>query len=161
MLWVDRGAAVPDDDHLVPLGAGRRQARRARDVTVVGIAARLRARAGGRRASSPSEGIEAEVIDPRTLVPLDWPTILASVRKTGRLVVVDPATRTCSAASEIAAHVAEECFDDLRAPIVRVTTDDTHVPFSPALEKQIYPSKDKVLAAVARVLASTSAEGSS
>ena len=94
-------------------------------------------------------------------MPLDWPAILASVRKTGRLVVVDPATRTCSAASEIAAHVVEECFDDLRGPVVRVTTDDTHVPFSPALEKQIYPSKDKVLAAVGRVLASTSAEGSS
>ena len=74
---------------------------------------------------------------------MDWQTILASVTKTGRLVVVDPATRTCSAASEIAAHVAEEIFDSLAGPIVRVTTDDTHVPFSPALEKQIYPSKDE------------------
>jgi pyruvate dehydrogenase E1 component beta subunit len=81
---------------------------------------------------------------------MDWPTILESVTRTGRLVVVDPANRTCSAASEIAARVAEDCFDALRGPLVRVTTDDTHVPFSPALEKQIYPSKDKVVAAVRR-----------
>jgi pyruvate/2-oxoglutarate/acetoin dehydrogenase E1 component len=160
-LWGRRGRGpIPEaDDHLVPLGQAAVR-RSGSNVTIVGIAlgSILALEAAAELAE---QGIEAEVIDPRTLVPMDWPTILASVRKTGRLVVVDPATRTCSAASEIAAHVVEECFDDLRGPVVRVTTDDTHVPFSPALEKQIYPSKDKVLAAVARTLASTSAGGSS
>lgn len=73
--------------------------------------------------------------------------------RTGRCVVVDPATRTCSAASEISAHVVENCFGALHGPVVRVTTDDIHVPFSPPLEKQIYPSTEKVIAAVRRTLA--------
>ena len=159
-LWGRRGRGpVPDaEDHLVPLGQAAIR-RTGSDVTIVGVAlgSVLALEAAAELAE---QGIDAEVIDPRTLVPMDWPAILASVRKTGRLVVVDPATRTCSAASEIAAHVVEECFDDLRGPVVRVTTDDTHVPYSPALEKQIYPSKDKVLAAVGRVLASTPSGGS-
>ena len=100
-----------------------------------------------------AEGVSCEVVDPRTLVPMDWPTIEESVSRTGRCVVVDPATRTCSAASEISAHVVENCFGALRGPVLRVTTDDIHVPFSPALEKQIYPSTDKVIAAVRRTLA--------
>ena len=149
-LWGRRGRGLrPEgDDHLVPLGQAAIR-RTGADVTVVGIGL------GAALALEAAEGlagtVDVEVIDPRTLVPMDWPTILESVAKTGRLVVVDPATRTCSAASEIAAHVAEESFGSLRAPIVRVTTDDVHVPFSPALEKQIYPSKAKVLAAIERV----------
>jgi pyruvate dehydrogenase E1 component beta subunit len=151
-LWGRRGRgerpAAPD--HLVPLGEAAVR-RPGGDVTVVGIG--LGAFLAGEAADElAGEGVGVEVIDPRTLVPMDWPAIETSVAKTGRLVVVDPATRTCSAASEIAAHVAETCFGALRAPVVRVTTDDTHVPFSPALERQIYPSKDKVLAAIRRTL---------
>jgi pyruvate dehydrogenase E1 component beta subunit len=93
-----------------------------------------------------------EVIDPRTLVPLDVELIISSVAKTGRLVVADPAHRTCGAAAEISAIVAEEAFESLRAPIVRVATPDTQIPFSPALEKQLYPSRDSIGAAVRRVL---------
>jgi acetoin:2,6-dichlorophenolindophenol oxidoreductase subunit beta len=151
-LWGRRGRGPKpaEGDHLVPLGQAAVR-REGTDVTVVGIGlgAVLALEAADELAA---RGVSVEVVDPRTLVPMDWPTILASVAKTGRLVVVDPATRTCSAASEIAAHVAEEAFGDLRGPIVRVTTDDTHVPFSPALEKQIYPSKTKVLAAIERTL---------
>jgi pyruvate/2-oxoglutarate/acetoin dehydrogenase E1 component len=153
-LWgrKGRGPVPTDDDHLVPLGQAVVR-RPGADVTVVGIGqgALLGMLAAERIASE--EGVDVEVVDPRTLVPMDWPAIEASVRRTGRLVVVDPATRTCSAASEIAAHVAETCFSALRAPVVRVTTDDTHVPFSPVLEPQIYPTEDKVLAAIRRVLA--------
>jgi pyruvate/2-oxoglutarate/acetoin dehydrogenase E1 component len=98
-----------------------------------------------------AEGISAEVIDPRTLVPLDKDAILASVAKTGRLVVVEPAHRTCGAAGEISAIVAEEVFDSLKAPIVRLTAPDMQIPFSPALEKQMYPSKDGIVDAVRRV----------
>jgi acetoin:2,6-dichlorophenolindophenol oxidoreductase subunit beta len=82
-----------------------------------------------------AEGVSVEVIDPRTLVPFDWEAVLASVRKTGRIVVADPARRTCGAAAEIAAVVAERCWDDLRAAPTRVTWDDVPVPFSPVLEE--------------------------
>jgi pyruvate/2-oxoglutarate/acetoin dehydrogenase E1 component len=151
-LWGRKGRGpIPADEHVVPLGSAAVR-REGTDVTVVGIG--LGAFLAGQAADElAADGISAEVIDPRTLVPMDWPTILSSVEKTGRLVVVDPANRTCSAASEISARVVEECFGSLRGPIVRVTTDDTHVPFSPALEKQIYPTKDKIVAAVRRALA--------
>jgi pyruvate dehydrogenase E1 component beta subunit len=151
-LWGRRGRGERPEpgDHLVPLGKAAVR-RTGADVTVVGIGlgAVLALEAAEELAA---RGVDAEVVDPRTLVPMDWPAIVESVSKTGRLVVVDPATRTCSAASEIAAHVAEEAFDALRSPIVRVTTDDTHVPYSPALEKQIYPTKAKVVAAIERTL---------
>ncbi|MDQ0381092.1 alpha-ketoacid dehydrogenase subunit beta [Amycolatopsis thermophila] len=152
-LWGRKGRGpLPEaGDHLVPLGsAAVRQT--GTDVTVIGIGLGCYLAVEAARALA-GEGISVEVIDPRTLVPMDWPTILESVSRTGRCVVVDPANRTCSAASEIAARVAEDCFTDLRGPVVRVTTDDVHVPFSPALEKQIYPTQDKVIAAVRRALA--------
>jgi pyruvate dehydrogenase E1 component beta subunit len=151
-LWGRKGRGpIPTDEHIVPLGSAAVR-RTGTDVTVVGIG--LGAFLAGQAADElAADGISVEVIDPRTLVPMDWPTILSSVSRTGRLVVVDPANRTCGAASEISARVVEECFSDLRGPIVRVTTDDTHVPFSPALEKQIYPTKDKIVAAVRRALA--------
>ena len=99
-----------------------------------------------------AEGCSVEVIDPRTLVPLDAQAILESVAKTGRLVVVDLANKTCGAAAEIASVVAEEAFDALTAPIVRVTTPDVHIPFSPPLEESLYPDKEKIAAALRRVL---------
>jgi pyruvate/2-oxoglutarate/acetoin dehydrogenase E1 component len=151
-LWGRKGRGpIPAEEHLVPLG--KAAVRRAgTDVTIVGIGLGC-ALAMEAAAELAEDGISVEVVDPRTLVPMDWPTILDSVTRTGRCVVVDPANRTCSAASEIAARVVEDCFGALRGPVTRVTTDDTHVPFSPALEKQIYPTKAKVLAAVRRTLA--------
>ncbi|ROO60123.1 pyruvate dehydrogenase E1 component beta subunit [Micromonospora sp. Llam0] len=145
-----RGPAPADDEHLVPFGVAAIP-RAGTDVTVIGIGGgvKLALEAADQLAA---DGISVEVVDPRTLVPMDWSTIVASVARTGRAVVVDPANRTCSAASEIAAHLVEEAFDALRAPVLRVTTDDIHVPFSPALEKQIYPSTDKIVAAVRRTL---------
>jgi pyruvate dehydrogenase E1 component beta subunit len=151
-LWGRKGRGlIPSArDHLVPLGSAAIR-RPGTDITIVGIGlgAVLAAEAA---AALAAEGIEAEVVDPRTLVPMDWDTIYGSVRRTGRCVIVDPANRTCSAASEIAARLAEDCFSDLRAPVMRVTTDDMHVPYSPALEKQLYPSAAKVLAATRRAL---------
>lgn len=152
-LWGRRGRGPkPDDgvDHLVPLGKAVER-RAGTDVTVIGIAngSVLALEAAEELAA---DGISVQVIDPRTLVPMDWDTLCSAVSQTGRCVIVDPANRTCSAASEIAAHLVEECFADLRAPIRRVTTDDIHVPFSPALEKQIYPSKDKIVTAVRSVM---------
>lgn len=145
LLWSTKGE-VPDGDYLVPLGKAALR-REGRDVTVVAIGdavpAALKAAAG-----LADEGIDVEVIDPRTLVPLDKATILESVAKTGRLVIADPAHKTCGAAAEISAIVAEEGFASLRAPIARVVAPDVHPPFSPALERLMYPTPQRIAAAV-------------
>jgi len=145
-----RKESVPDDEWIVPLGQGEVK-RLGSDITLVGIAGAA-ARALEAAELLAREGISAEVVDPRTLVPLDRDLILESVAKTGRLVVADPAHLTCSAASEVAATVAEHGFASLRAPIARVATPDVHVPFSPALEKTLYPSAEGIAAAARRLL---------
>ena len=94
------------------------------------------------------EGISAEVINPRTLVPLDKESILSSVEKTGRLIVVDPAHKVCSAASEIASIVAEEGFWFLQSPIMKVASEQVHIPYTPTLEKLVYPNIEKIISAV-------------
>ena len=143
---------VPDGDHLVPFGKAALR-RQGSDVTVVAVgdAVNHSLKAAEKLADS---NVEVEVIDPRTLVPLDKKTILASVAKTGRLVIADPAHKTCSAASEISAIVAEEGFSHLRAPIVRVTAPDVHPPFSPALERLMYPNPSNIEAAIKSVIRS-------
>jgi pyruvate dehydrogenase E1 component beta subunit len=98
-------------------------------------------------ATLEKEGIEAEVVDPRTLVPLDRATILESVARTGRLIVVDEARDTCSAASQIAAIVADQGFDTLTAPIRRITVPDTPLPYAPVLEKSLVPNPEKIVTA--------------
>ncbi len=92
------------------------------------------------------------MIDPRTLVPMDFDLILDSVAKTGRLVVCDSARLTCSAASEIAATVSERGFDLLKSAPLRVAWEDVPIPFSPVLEKRVLVNDDRVLAAVRRTL---------
>src|ERR1019366_1289156 len=101
-----------------------------------------------------TEGIEVEVIDPRTLAPLDMPTILASVEKTGRLVLVDQATRHASASAVIAAEVAEHGFAALKAPIKQVTALDATMPYSEPMEAYMLPDESKIAGAVRRVLGS-------
>jgi pyruvate dehydrogenase E1 component beta subunit len=101
------------------------------------------------------EGIECELIDPRTTSPLDKDTILESVERTGRLVIVDEATPRCSFATDVAALVADKAFDALKAPIRRVTAPHTPVPFAPNLEKLYIPSPDKIAAAIRDVHAYT------
>ena len=99
------------------------------------------------------EGIETEVIDPRTLVPLDREAILASVRRTGRLVVASEDQLTCGVASEIAAIVAEEALWYLDAPIRRVSVPDTPIPFAPGLEQEVLPQTQSIVEAVRSVMA--------
>jgi len=98
------------------------------------------------------EGIEAEVVDLRTLVPLDEDTILASVERTGRLVVVDECPLRCGIASEVSASVAEHGFDLLKAPIARVTRAHVPVPYSVPLEDAIVPSAETIADAVRKVV---------
>ncbi|PFG44893.1 pyruvate dehydrogenase E1 component beta subunit [Georgenia soli] len=141
---------VDEAEYRIPLGVAR-TVRPGSDVTVVAISSAVPEAVRAADALA-EDGISVEVIDPRTLVPLDTDAVLESVARTGRLVVADPAHRTCSAAAEISAVVAEDAFDALKAPIVRVTTPDTQIPFSPALEKQLYPNRDNIAAAVRRVL---------
>ncbi|MCX4091515.1 alpha-ketoacid dehydrogenase subunit beta [Nocardia sp. alder85J] len=144
LLWSAKGE-VPDGEHLVPIGRAA-VTRPGRDVTVVAIGDAVPAAMKAAAALS-DRGIEAEVLDPRTLVPLDRTAILESVARTGRLVVADPAHKTCGAAAEIAAIVAEEGFASLRAPIARVVAPDVHPPFSPALERLMYPTPERIAAA--------------
>jgi acetoin:2,6-dichlorophenolindophenol oxidoreductase subunit beta len=98
------------------------------------------------------QGISAEVVDPRTLAPLDTKTILESVKKTGRLVLVDQATRHASAAAIIAAEIAEQGSAWLKAPLKMVTALDTSIPFSEPLETFVLPSEEKIVSAVKAVL---------
>lgn len=141
---------VPEGDHLIELGqAATLQA--GDDVTVVAIGAMVRPAQRAARKLAEA-GIGVELIDPRTVVPLDSEAILASVRRTGRLVVVDEARDMCSAASHIAATAADQAFEALRAPVRRVTVPDVAMPYSPPLEKALLPSEASISAAVRDVL---------
>jgi acetoin:2,6-dichlorophenolindophenol oxidoreductase subunit beta len=136
---------VPEGSYEVPIGVGDVK-RPGDDVTIVAIGATVRTALRAAK-TLESEGISAEVVDPRSLVPMDHDLILESVAKTGRLVVCDSARLTCSAASEIAATVAERGFDLLKAPPVRVAWENVPVPFSPVLEQRVLVDEDRVLAA--------------
>jgi pyruvate dehydrogenase E1 component beta subunit len=98
------------------------------------------------------EGIEVEVIDPRTLRPLDIDTVIESVKKTGRLVVVHEAMKTCGVGAEIAALVQEKAFDYLDAPIKRVATPDVIIPVNRNLERMVLPQEEQIVEAVKSVL---------
>ncbi|MCH8061266.1 MAG: alpha-ketoacid dehydrogenase subunit beta [Chloroflexi bacterium] len=141
---------VPDDEYTIPFGKAEVK-REGSDVTVVALAGMVR-RVLSVADALAEEDISVEVVDPRTIVPLDKQTILDSVEKTGRLVVVDPAHKSCSVASEISAMVSQEGFWTLQAPIQRVASLDCHLPFSPALEKLVLPDEEKVTEAIYAVL---------
>jgi 2-oxoisovalerate dehydrogenase E1 component beta subunit len=141
---------LPEGEYLVPIGKAAVK-REGRHLTIISYAAMLHTslEAAGTLAR---EGIECEVIDLRTLLPLDKETILASVKKTNKLLVVHEDTRTGGIAGEIAALVCESAFEELDGPIVRVTSLDTPVPYSPPLEERFLPNAEKIVAA-ARELA--------
>lgn len=141
---------VPETRQPIPFGKADIK-RHGRDVTVVALSIAVHhALAAADRLAQ--EGVEIEIIDPRTLVPFDEEAILASVARTGRLVVVDEAPLRGSSASEIAATVAEKGFYLLKAPIMRVTRPDVPIPFSAPLEKALTPGADQIMAAVRRVI---------
>ncbi len=143
---------IPDEDYTIPLGLADVK-KKGKDVTVVGISKMVH-EALAAAAAVENQGIDAEVIDPRTLVPLDIDTIRNSVLKTGRLVVVDQACPTCSAASEIAALVAQDnkTFSYLKAPPKLVTGLNVPIPYSPSMEKYSVPEKDKIVSAIREVM---------
>ena len=147
-LWGQK-EEVPDEEYRVPFGVARIR-REGNDVTVVAISGSVPLAVQAAEAMA-EVGVSCEVIDPRTLVPLDSATIIESVKKTGRLVIAEPAHRTCGAAAEISAIVAEKAYPWLKAPIIRVTTVNMQIPFSPALERQMYPTKEKIIDAIRKV----------
>jgi pyruvate dehydrogenase E1 component beta subunit len=143
---------VPEGEYLVPFGEADVR-RSGGDVTIVATGWMV-GKALAAAEALAEEGIEAEVIDPRTLEPLDVATILASVEKTGRLVLVDQATRHASASAVISAEVAEHGFAALKAPIVQVTALDATVPYSEPMEAYVLPDESKISGAVHQVLGS-------
>jgi pyruvate dehydrogenase E1 component beta subunit len=150
LLTLEHGE-VPDGESLVPFGQAAIR-REGGDVTIVATGWMVD-RALGAAEQLAAEGIQAEVIDPRTLAPLDKDTLLASVKKTGRLLVADEDNKTCGVAAEVSAIVAEEAIDYLKAPILRNCSPDTPVPFSPPLEKAYIFGKDRLLESIRRLMA--------
>ncbi len=140
---------IEDEDFTVPLGKADIK-REGSDVTVVATAYMVH-RALAAAATLQEEGISLEVIDPRTLVPLDKQAIYDSVGKTGRLVIISEEPRTGSWAGEVAALVAEEAFDSLDAPVKRVCAPDTPIPFSPAQERFWTPDEQDLIKAVREI----------
>jgi pyruvate dehydrogenase E1 component beta subunit len=141
---------VPDGEHLVPFGEAAVR-REGGDVTIVALGYMVgQALAAAERLAG--EGVQAEVIDPRTLNPLDTKTILESVDKTGRLVLVDQATRHGSASAVIAGEVADEGFSSLKAPIKQVTALEATIAYSQPMEEFVLPDEDKIVGAVQQVL---------
>ena len=140
---------MPAEAYEIPFGRAA-VVREGRDVTVVALA-RMVHYASEAADALAKDGIEVELIDPRTTSPLDEDTILESVERTGRLVIVDEATPRCGLATDIAALVADRAWGALKAPIRRVTAPHTPVPFAPNLEKLYIPSPDKIAAAVREV----------
>ncbi len=134
---------IPDDDYTVPLGKAR-VAREGRHVSVITYAAMLHVALEAAEILA-TEGIDLEVVDLRTVSPLDREAIAATVRKTNKLIILHEDTKTGGIAGEITAVVNEECFDDLDGPIVRITSLDTPVPFSPPLEEFFLPKVKDVV----------------
>ncbi|MHA2601195.1 MAG: alpha-ketoacid dehydrogenase subunit beta [Candidatus Thorarchaeota archaeon SMTZ1-83] len=148
-LVYDKKEEVPDEEYLVPLGEARVR-REGADVTVWGTFLMVH-KALEVAEELGREGISVEVIDPRTLVPLDKEALIDSVKKTGRLVLVTEETRTGATTAEVAAVVQEEAFDWLDAPIKRVNAPDTPVPFSPSLEQYFIPDNKRISEAIREI----------
>ncbi|MDO9488022.1 MAG: alpha-ketoacid dehydrogenase subunit beta, partial [Sphingomonadaceae bacterium] len=149
-LWNKKEEVPCDEDFLVPIGKADIK-RAGSDVTIVSVAGCL-PHALAAAELLGKEGISVEVVDLRTIVPMDKEAILSSVAKTGRLVIADNSHKVGSVASEIAAVVSEEGFESLRKPIQRVATPSVHIPYNQTLERQLFPNRDRIVAAVRAIL---------
>ena len=141
---------VPEGEYTVPIGKAR-VAREGRDLTVITYGAMVW-EALQAAETLAGEGVSMEVIDLRTLLPLDEEAILASARKCSKVIVLHEDTRTGGLGAEISAIITEKAFDSLDGPVLRITAPDTPVPFSPPLEEAFLPNAAKVLEAARRLL---------
>ena len=147
---MDERGAVPDGEYDIPFGQAAVR-REGRDLTIIATGVQV-PRALAAAEALAKEAISAEVVDPRTLEPLDKATLLASIKKTGRLVVTDESHDNCSVASGLAAIMADEGFASLRAPIKRVTIPHVPVPFAVSLEDYVTPTAERIVAAARQLL---------
>jgi pyruvate dehydrogenase E1 component beta subunit len=141
---------VPEGEYTIPFGQADVK-REGKDVTIVASGPMV-GKALEAADTLAQDGIEVEVIDPRTLVPLDKAALFASVEKTNRIIVTDEEVKRGGCSAEIAALIAEECFDVLDAPVKRVAAADVPMPFSPALEQLVVPKAENLVAAVRELL---------
>jgi pyruvate dehydrogenase E1 component beta subunit len=150
-LYGVRGEVAEDEDHLVGFGRAR-MAREGSDVTIVGVSRMALTAERAAETLAADHGVEAEVIDPRTLRPLDLDAILASVRKTNRCVVVEEGWPHGGVGANLAALICEQAFDDLDAPVQRVTGADVPMPYSKPLEDMAYPHEPQIVQAALAAL---------
>lgn len=141
---------VPEDYYTIPLGKADIK-REGDDITLFAVGKQVNT-ALEAAAKLSERGIEAEVLDPRSLSPLDEEAIFTSLEKTNRLIIIDEANPRCSIATDIAAIVADKGFDLLDAPIKRITAPHTPVPFSPVLEDQYLPTPDQIVSVTLELL---------
>lgn len=150
LLYGESGEVSDDPEHLIPIGKARVW-KEGFDVTIVSYSIQVRDCIAAAEKLSSDHNISAEVIDLRTIRPLDIDTVLESVKKTNRLVVVDECWPFCSVASEISAQVMEKAFDYLDAPVTRVNAKDVPLPYAVNLEKMALPSVEEIIAAAKSV----------
>ena len=148
---IDAGSDVPDEDYTIPMGKAVVR-REGGDVTIIGTLMMMH-RSLQAADILETEGIDAEVIDPRSLVPFDWDTVKESIGKTGRVMIVEECCKRSGVGAEIAATVAEEMLDSLVAPIRRVAAPNTPAPFAPVMESYYVPQVERIVA-VAREICS-------
>lgn len=149
MLYPLKGE-VPVEEYVLEIGKADVK-KEGSDVTIIGIS-KMVVDAMEAAKDLEKEGISVEVVDPRTIKPLDMETISESVKKTNRVVIVNEAFRCGAIASDLAAQIQESCFDYLDAPIMRVTAPDVQIPYSPSLEKFWLPDKNKIMDAVKKIV---------
>ena len=137
---------VPEEEYLIPFGEAR-MVREGKDLTIVAMS-RMVDLATKAAAALLEQGVSAEVLDPRTIVPLDRHSITASIKKTGRLVVIDESPSYCGFAGELIAIAVEDCFDELRVTPRRICSLPVPNPFSPVLENQMIPTVDRIVSGV-------------
>jgi pyruvate dehydrogenase E1 component beta subunit len=147
---IDASSEIPDEDYIVPLGKGIVR-REGTDVTIIGNLLMMHFALEAAKMLE-GDGISAEVLDPRSLVPFDWELAEASARKTGRVVIVEEGPKRGGIGSEIAAELAERVGDSLKAPVKRVAAPDIPVPFAPPMENYYRPDPAKIVAAVREIV---------
>jgi pyruvate/2-oxoglutarate/acetoin dehydrogenase E1 component len=147
---IDASSMIPDEDYLVPIGKGIVR-REGSDVTIIATLLMMH-RAMEAAALLSEQGISAEVIDPRSIVPFDWELVKESVAKTGRVITVEESPRRGGLGAEIAATLAEEMIDFLIAPVMRVAAPDTPAPFSPPMERFYVPDAARIVNAARRLI---------
>lgn len=150
-LYRYRREEVPDGDYVTPIGRAR-LVREGAALSVISYGWMLHKCLEAAKAVA-AEGIAADVLDLRSLAPLDRDAILTSVRKTGKALIVHEATRTCGVGAEVAALIAEDAFESLDGPVMRLASEDTPVPHSPVLEAEFQPSVDEIAGAIRRLAA--------